>query len=511
MRREFDSIGEMEIPDEALYGIHAARARENFPDRTTFPVEWYKAIGYVKLACYQTVSGFKKAALTKYPVDRDSKNPSASFMDIPDSILQALTEAAAEVSQGINFSNFIVPAISGGAGTSINMNVNEIIANAALVKLGKEPGHYSLVDPIEHANIFQSTNDVIPTSLKLAMMFLLKDMESSINELRLIVEQKEIMHQNDLRIGYTQMQEAVPTSFGKFFSAYSEALSRDWWRVSRCFERIKLVNLGGSAIGTGIGVPRFFIMEAIHHLQRLTNMPITRSENLGDATSNLDVFVEVHATLKAHAVNLEKLGSDIRLLASDLCNPALPIAFTGPPSSGKDHPESTVHRYQVEIPQRQVGSSIMPGKINPVIPEFVIGAVHKIYANDQLITSLCAQGCLELNAYLPVIGYALIESLKLLTACDQTLRKNLFEGLVIHPHLGYDRLLSSPAITTALVPYIGYHKASELALQMKANRQDIFQANRESGMIGEDKLNSILKPENLLKLGYTLGEVFGEE
>jgi len=511
MRRESDPIGEMDIPDGALYGIHAARARENFPDQTAFPMEWYCAIGYVKQACYQTVSGLKKAALEKYPVGPQRMAPSASFMEIPDRVLQALTESAAEVARGAHFSHFIVPALSGGAGTSINMNVNEIIANATLLKLGEKPGHYSRVDPIEHANIFQSTNDVVPTSLKLAVMFLLKELESSINGSRFVVEQKELLHQHDLRIGYTQMQEAVPTTFGKFFSTFSEALSRDWWRVSKCFERIKMVNLGGSAIGSGIGVPRYFIMEAIHHLQALTQMPVTRSENMMDATSNLDVFVEVHATLKSHAVNLEKLASDIRLLASDLCNPSLPVTGSAPQAPGQGQAGQAGHRYQLEIPQKQVGSSVMPGKINPVIPEFVIGAAHKIYANDQLITSLCAQGCLELNAYLPAIGHAMIESLKLLIACNQTLKKNLLQGVLVHPRTGSHRLFYSPAITTALVPYIGYHKASELALQMKTKGQDLFQANREMGVIGEEKLNSVLKPENLLKLGYTLGDVFGEE
>ncbi|MFO7828110.1 MAG: lyase family protein, partial [Bacteroidales bacterium] len=311
-RTEKDFLGEKKIPKDALYGIHSLRAKENFPDNSPFSLEWYKAVGLTKLACYLTYDKFKNASTQKY-----------SDIDLPinlfeKKIIDALIESAEEVSEGKYYDHFIVPAIQGGAGTSINMNVNEIIANVSLKKLGKNAGNYQTIDPIEHANIYQSTNDVIPTSLKVAAIKLLVDLEEKINELRTDIEALENKNRNKLRIGYTQMQEAVPSSFGMLFSSYNEALSRDWWRVSKCFERIKIVNLGGSAIGTGIAVPRFFIMEAVATLQKLTNLPITRSENMPDATSNLDSLVEVHAILKAHAVNLEKMASDIRLLSSDL-------------------------------------------------------------------------------------------------------------------------------------------------------------------------------------------------
>jgi len=488
MRTETDFIGDLEIPDDALYGIHSLRAKENFPDRTPFHMEWYKAIGLVKKACYLTAGAYRKAISEKKGEKSDQPYPASQPDRQAGSILH-LINAASEVSEGKYFEHFIVPAISGGAGTSINMNVNEIIANAALTGMGKSAGDYKTVDPIEDANIFQSTNDVIPTSLKVAAMFLLTDLEKKINDLRFVVEQLENSHRQDLRIGYTQMQEAVPTSFGKLFSTYNEALSRDWWRVSKCFERIKVVNLGGGAIGSGIAVPRYFIVEAIGRLQQLTGLPVTRSENLSDATSNLDSFVEVHATLKAHAVNLEKMVSDIRLLASDLCNQASGI------------------QPLITLPRKQVGSSVMPGKINPVIPEFVISAAHQIYANDQLISSLCGQGCLELNAYIPVIGNALLQSLKLLIACDQTLKTNLFDGLVVNTQMSAIQLQCSPAITTALIPLIGYHKAGELARKMKSDGIDIFQANSALKILDESRLASMLKPENLMKLGYTLSDL----
>ncbi|MDY6799606.1 MAG: lyase family protein [Bacteroidota bacterium] len=477
-RTEKDSLGEQKIAKDALYGIHSVRAKENFPDNSPFSIEWYKSVGLTKLSCYMTYDKFKKAIAEKYP---DKKLP-INLFEQP--VIEALIESAEEVSEGKYFDHFIVPAVQGGAGTSINMNVNEIIANVALKKLGKEPGDYYFIDPIEHANIYQSTNDIIPTSLKVAAIKLLTELEEKINELRFDIEKLEDNSRNQLRIGYTQMQEAVPSSYAMLFSSYNEALSRDWWRVSKCFERIKVVNLGGSAIGTGIAVPRFFIMEAIPTLQKLTNLPITRSENMPDATSNLDTLVEVHAILKSHAVNLEKMVSDIRLLSSDVAG-----------------------NKEVSIPHKQIGSSIMPGKVNPVIPEFVISSSHKIYANDNLVSSLSAQGCLDLNAYLPVIGHAILESINLLIAANKTLKKNLFSGLTINNKKAEKRLFKSPAISTALIPHIGYHKASELAKEMKNSELDVFQANEKLQMMDSEKLRKILQPQNLLKMGFTLDDI----
>jgi len=476
-RIEKDFLGELEVPGNALYGIHALRAKNNFPDTTPFHLEWYKSVGLVKLSCLETYKSYKKSLLNKYKI---SEIP---FQLLDDALIEALIFSATEISKGKHFEWFIVPAIQGGAGTSINMNINEIISNVALIHSGHKPGEYGIIDPIEHSNIYQSTNDVIPTSLKITIMQLLNVLEEKINALRASIEEVEKQNNNALRIGYTQMQEAVPTSFSRLFSTYHEALSRDWWRVSKCFERIKTVNLGGSAIGTGITVPQFFLMEVTQTLQRLTALPVTRSENLSDATSNLDSFVEVHAILKAHAVNLEKMMNDLRLLASDF-----------------SHKE-------ISIPQKQAGSSIMPGKVNPVIPEFVIGISNKIYANDSLISSLCAQGCLELNAYIPVIGHAFIESLKLLIAADSTIKDNLFTGISINAKIAEDKLYNSSSIVTVLLPYIGYHKAAEIALLMKSKNKSIFEINKELKFMTDKKLKNLLKPENVLKEGFTMGDL----
>jgi aspartate ammonia-lyase len=476
-RIEKDSLGEREVPEEALYGIHSVRAKENFPGNDPFPVEWYKATGTVKRACYRTYAKFRDAAAKKVSTH-------LPLLTIDDRILEALISSAEEVAEGKYFDSFIIPGVQGGAGTSINMNINEIIANSALLKTGNKCGEYTYIDPTAHANIFQSTNDVIPTALTIAVIGLLNTLEEKINLLRKSVEELEKKGRDKLRPGYTQLQEAVPSSFGLLFSAYNEALSRDWWRVSKCFERIKQVNLGGGATGTGMAIPRYFIMEVVPELRKVSGLQISHSENLSDATSNLDKWVEIHATLKAHAVNLEKISSDMRLLASDIAG-----------------------QKTITLPAKQVGSSIMPGKINPVIPEYIISSAHRVYSNDVLVSSLCGQGALELNAYLPVIGCAIIDSLSLLIASCSTLNDNLFTGLTINESAGYNALIFSPSVSTALTPYIGYHKAAEIALLMKEKRADIFEACRITGAIDEERLRKILTPSNLLRLGFSLNEL----
>ena len=475
MRTEKDYLGELQIPQNAFYGIHSLRAKNNFPFTQPFNINWYKAMGQTKLACYLTYKDFKHEVKQYFG---QNKIP---LKLIEDQIIELMIETAEEISQGKYYEHFIVPALQGGAGTSINMNINEIIANVCLQKKELPLGTYSIIDPIEHANIYQSTNDVVPTALKVAIMLQLVKLEDAINQLRFQTEELERKYRNTLRIGYTQMQEAVPSSYGKLFSSYNEALGRDWWRISKCFERIKIVNLGGSAIGTSLTVPRYFVMEIVQKLRQITQLPITRSENLIDATNNLDSIVEVHGILNANAVNLEKIASDIRLLASDI--------------AGKK---------EIKIPQKQVGSSIMPSKINPVITEFVVCASHKVYTNNILVNQLSALGVLELNAYIPLIGHSILESIEMLTAANQTLKENLFEGLEIFENIALENLLKSPAISTALIPVIGYNKASEIAKTMRTQNIDIYKANEILNFTSNQIINEILKPDNLLKNGFSL-------
>jgi len=476
MRIEKDFLGTMEISEDALYGIHSKRAEMNFPNHIPFHKEWYQAVGQVKLACYQTYGQFKKIANKEYHND-----PPIHFFN--DDLINSLKKAANEVIQGSHFNEFIVPAVQGGAGTSINLNISEIIANRALQLMDKKPGDYNTIDPIEQANIYQSTNDVIPTALKIVIMQLLKKLEDAINKSRKACEYLEGKYRNIPRAGYTQLQEAVPTTYGRMFAAYNDALSRDWWRVSKAWERIKVVNLGGGAIGSGISVPRYFIMEVVQQLKNITKLPLSRGENPGDTTSNLDSLVEVAAILKSHAVNLEKIVNDIRLLAAD------------------------ISKATFSIPQRQTGSSIMPGKINPVIPEFVISSCHQIYANDQLISGLSAQGNLELNAYLPQIGHAIIDNLKLLIAVNESMDQNLLSGIKIDEEKAKTDFYKSPALTTALSPFVGYHKAAEMAKLMKKEELSIFEANKKLQLISREKIQEIMKPENLMSLGFSLRDL----
>ncbi len=477
MRTEKDQLGTCDIPKDALYGIHSIRARHNFPDNTRFSIEWYKAVSTVKLAYYLNYEKFAQAVQSKFKME------DLPLKLIEPEIVSAMIRSADEMSQGKYFEHFIVPAIQGGAGTSVNMNINEIIANSALLSLGHNCGDYHIIDPIEHANIYQSTNDVIPSALRIAVMRLLEQLEKSINDSRAIFEKLEKEHNFTLRLAYTQMQAAVPTTFGKLFSAYTEALWRDWWRVSKCFERIKVVNIGGSAAGTGLTVPRYFIMEVPNILKNITNLPVTRSENLTDATSNQDTLVEVHAILKSHAVNLEKIVSDLRLLSSD------------------------IGEKSVNLPALQAGSSIMPGKVNPVVNEFVIEVSHIIYAHDQLITGLTAMGCLDLNAYLPTIGHYLISSLKLLIAANETMSNNLISKLTINEDESIEKVMMSPTISTALLPHIGYHKAAQLSNFMATNSVDIIDANRQLKIMEEHILVDLIKAENLNKLGFSVSEL----
>lgn len=475
-RIESDFIGKLSIPINALYGIHSARAVENFPYHKPFHLEWYKAVGIVKLAAYQTYKQYKREVLEKY-----NELPN-QLRWIDDAIVSALEESALEISKGDHYNNFIVSAHQGGAGTSINMNVNEIIANRALKKINRSLGGYEFIDPIEDANIYQSTNDVIPTALKVAVMQELQKLEEAINKHRVGIERVENSCRNALRQGYTQMQAAVPSSYDKLFSSYNNALSRDWWRISKCFERIKEVNLGGGAIGTGLSIPRFYIMMVVSNLQQLTKLPISRSENLSDTTSNLDSLVEVHGMLKTHAVNLEKMSSDLRLLGSDL-----------------------FANREVHLPKKQVGSSIMPAKVNPVIVEYVVSCAHRIYANDNLIGHLSALGCLDLNAYLPAIGDALLESLKMLNTMNVALEKNLWQDIVINNETNNATIFFNPSITAALISKIGYNKAAELSKEMITKSISIYEANSNLHILTEDDLGLLLMPSKLLELGFTLG------
>ena len=379
-RLEHDLLGEKLVPENALWGIHTARALENFTlaGRTIHP-ELIKAYGAVKLACCRT-----NRALEVWP-DRNK--------------VDAIESACLEMADGTLSDHIVVDALQGGAGTSTNMNVNEVIANRALAVLGKSAGDYATVSPMDDVNLHQSTNDTYPTALRLACIRALRGLEKAAVSLQEACQAKEKEFVGIVKVGRTELQDAVLMTLGREVGAWAEAFNRDRWRIYKCEERLRVVNLGGTAIGTGLGAPREFIFRATGELRAITGIGFARAENLIDATQNADVFAEVSGILKAMAVSLNKVANDIRLMSSG-------------PDCGFG---------EIRLAALQAGSSIMPGKVNPVIPEAACQAALMVFGYDTTITMAAASGNLELNHLLPLIAHCLLESIDLLTAACESL------------------------------------------------------------------------------------------
>jgi aspartate ammonia-lyase len=374
------------VPATAYWGIHTARALENFPlaGRPPRP-ELVTALAQVKLACVRT---------------------NAELGHVPAPLAQAITRACEELIAGNLREEIVVDALQGGAGTSTNMNLNEVLANRAEELLGGEKGGCAQVEPLGHVNLHQSTNDVYPTAIKVAAIGLLRELEQAIAELQGAFQDCEKRFCGVLKVGRTQLQDAVPISLGAECSAWAECLSRDRWRVFKCEERLRVVNLGGTAVGTGVTAPREYIFLVVERLREVTGLGLSRAENLVDATQNADVFVEVSGILKAHAVNLFKISSDLRLLGSG------PRAGFG----------------EVLLPPVQAGSSLMPGKVNPVVCEAVAQAAIQVMASDMAVTLSAQSGQLELNAFLPLLAENLLSSLSRAHSGQPHLRPALRAG-----------------------------------------------------------------------------------
>lgn len=460
-RTETDWLGEKQIPAGALWGIHTARAVENFPlsGRKVHP-ELIKAFGEVKLACAQTniQLGFWK--------DNSKKS-------------SAIETACFEMSQGLLTEHILIDALQGGAGTSTNMNVNEVIANRTLQILGELPGSYEIISPLGDVNLHQSTNDTYPTALKIAAIRLLRLLEQNVFLLQESFQQNEKEFAHIVKIGRTQLQDAVLTTLGREMGAYAEAFNRDRWRIYKCEERLRVVNLGGTAIGTGLGAPRLFIFKVVDRLRENTGLGLARAENLIDATQNADVFVEVSGILKAHASNLLKISNDLRLLSSG-------------PNAGLG---------EINLPPRQAGSSIMPGKVNPVIPEAVAQAAMKVMGNDLVITQACSSGNLELNPFMPLIADALLENLTILIAATSVLKEFCVSGITANDNVCREQVENSTATITALIPKIGYEKACEIAKSAKENHISIKAAILLTRLITESEFEEIISPESTCRLG----------
>ncbi len=460
-RTEHDQLGTRVVPRATLYGIHTDRARENFPlaGRPVHP-ELVRAYGVVKLACATT-----------------NRALGAWNDDIPKA--EAILQACRELADGKLVEYVVVDQLQGGAGTSTNMNVNEVLANRALEILGEAHGAYTRISPLDDVNRHQSTNDTYPTALKLAAIRLIKRLEDHVVALQEAFQAKEKEFAHVVKVGRTEMQDAVLTTLGREMGAYAEAFNRDRWRIYKCEERLRVVNLGGTAIGTGLAAPRQYIFRVVDTLRDLTGIGFARAENLLDATQNADVFVEVSGILKACATNLFKVCSDLRLLSS------------GPDSGFAE----------IRLPERQAGSSIMPGKVNPVIPEAVSQGAMVVMGYDAVIANACAQGSLELNPFLPLVAACLLDGCDLLARGCEILRKYCVEGIEADEARCRAHVESSTATATALLPALGYEGACRVVELARAGGKTIREVVLAENLLSAEAFDDLISAEAVCRLG----------
>lgn len=451
-RTEADSIGVMEVPEEAYYGVQALRAKENFPiTHQQLHPEFIKSMAKIK----------KAAAIT---------NRDAGLL--PLNIASAIMKACDDLIAGKFTDAFIVDAIQGGAGTSANMNANEVIANRAIEILGGTKGDYSLVHPNDHVNMAQSTNDVIPSAGKLTAITLLTDTVKELYRLYEALMDKAEEFDSVLKMGRTQLQDAVPMRLGQSFHAYASVLHRDLLRLEDAKHTLEMLNMGGTAIGSSINVSPLYLKNICKNLNKITKGNFYLADDLFDATQNLDGFVSVSGVLKTCAVNLSKMCNDLRLLSSG-------------PKTGIG---------EINLPARQNGSSIMPGKINPVIPEVVSQVAFNIIGHDYTITMAAEAGQLELNAFEPVIFYTLFESIETLGHSAQTLTDNCILGITANEKHCKDLVNASAGIATALCPSIGYAASAALAKESLKTNVPVRTLAVTKGYVTEAKADKLLDP-----------------
>jgi aspartate ammonia-lyase len=462
-RLERDSLGERELPTAARHGIHTARALENFPlARRPVHPELVHAYGAVKLACVRA-----NHELGSWTPDRAA----------------ALEQACRELMDGALDGDVQVDALQGGAGTSTNMNVNEVLANRALELLGRPHGDYATLDPLDDVNLHQSTNDTYPTALRIAAIRLLHGLEREVTALQEELQRLELRFAHVVKVGRTELQDAVLVTLGRECGAWAEAFARDRWRIYKCEERLRVVNLGGTAVGTGLGAPRRYVFRVVDHLRELTGLGLARAENLVEATQNADAFAEVSGILKACAVNLLKVANDLRLLSSG------PDAGLG----------------ELRLPPRQAGSSIMPGKVNPVIPEAAIQAALAVMAHDQALTQACALGSLELNPFLPLVADALLGQLDLLTRACSMLRRFCVVGLEADETRCRAHVHDATAAVTALVGCLGHAGAERLAAEARATGRGVRDVAVAAGLLTAAEFDELTSPERVNRLGSEEG------
>ncbi len=428
MRTENDSLGSLKLDDDCLYGIQSARARENF------------ALGCkpTNIDLVHALVKVKKAAALTYV-----------SLDVKADIYQAVVSACDLVLTGKHDDAFVVDALQGGAGTSTNMNVNEVLANLALVSMGHKPGSYDIIHPLDDVNKGQSTNDVYPTALRIASIEKLRILSGACEKLQSALQNKEQEFDHIAKLGRTELMDAIPITLGQEFGAYGQAIARDRWRLYKVEERLRQVNLGGTAVGVGSNASRKYRFGVIEQLRSITGIGLAVAEYPLDITQNNDVFVEVSGLLKALAVNLMKIANDLRLMNSG-------------PHGGLG---------EIILKPMQMGSTIMPGKVNPVIPEMVIQVAMKVMANDQAISMACSHGEFELNAFLPLIADSLLENLDILINAVYLFETRCIEGIQPDQRRCQELLDRSFAFAFGHVAKLGYERIASIIEQAGGNPQ----------------------------------------
>ncbi len=456
-RNEHDLLGDAPVPATAYWGIHTLRAVENYPITG-------KAIGsYAELV--------RALALTK----QAAALANAELGQLDKTRADAIVAACQEIAGGKLHGEFVVDVIQGGAGTSTNMNANEVIANRALELLGHKKGDYGHLHPLNHVNMSQSTNDVYPTALRVATCLSIRALLSAMAGLREAFAAKAEEFSDVLKIGRTQLQDAVPMTLGQEFSTYAVMLHEDELRLGEAIALIREINLGATAIGTGINTDMRYSKLAIDHLSRLANLDLEAAPNLIEATQDCGAFVQLSGVLKRVACKLSKTCNDLRLLSSG-------------PQAGLN---------EIRLPPRAAGSSIMPGKVNPVIPEVVNQIAFEVIGNDMTITMAAEGGQLQLNAFEPIIAHSLFKSIEHLAAGCRTLTAHCVRGITANRELLAERVRTSAGLATALNPHIGYENATRVAQEALRSGRGVAELVEEMGLMGRAELDAVLAPEVL--------------
>jgi aspartate ammonia-lyase len=460
-RREEDMLGARDVPDDALYGVQTLRALENFPITGVAIREFPSLV--------EALATVKAAAATA----------NAELGLLEPTIADAIVKACEEIRGGRHHEHFIVDVIQGGAGTSTNMNANEVIANRALELLGKPRGDYQTVHPNNHVNLSQSTNDVYPTAVKVALHGSIESLRTAMSQLATAFLAKGEEFSPHIKMGRTQLQDAVPMTLGQEFTAFGHTILEDVERLSEAQALIREINMGATAIGTRINAPAGYAEHVRVHLARLTGLPLITAPDLIEATADTGAFVQLSGVLKRCAVKISKICNDLRLLSSG------PRAGLG----------------EINLPPMQPGSSIMPGKVNPVIPEVVNQVCFDVIGGDVTVTMAAEAGQLQLNVFEPIIAYRLLNSIETLRNGCVVLREKCVDGISANPARMKQFVEQSIGIVTALVPTIGYEKASQIAKEALANRRGVYELVLEKGLFSREELDRLLNPDAMTGKG----------